>query len=141
MSLDQDGVIRVRKIFTAPVAAVYELCAGEDFFDFCGVDVDSGTIDFKVGGEYSYTVDDDDYLRGAFRAIEPNARIAFTWLTMGLDGPTGETLVTLTFHEEDGRCHVALEHSGLTHRKTAKAHDEAWVEIFEAIGEELADTK
>ena len=139
MAIDQDNVIRVRKTFAAPVVAVYGLCASKDLFDFCGVEVESGSCDVRVGGKYSYKVDADDFLSGEFRAIEPQRRLAFTWLTMGLDGPTGETLVTLTFQDDDGRCKVELEHGGIKHRKTAKAHDEAWVEIFEAMAEELAD--
>ncbi len=139
MALDQDNLIRVTKTFNAPKGAVYETCADEDFFDFCGVDIDSGDCELAVGGAYSYVVDDDDFVKGEFREIKPNERLVFTWLTQGLDGPTGETLVTLSFSGEGARSELVLEHSGIKHRKTAKAHEEAWVEILEAIAEDLAE--
>jgi len=137
VALDKDNAIRVSKTFTSPVEKVYAVCADEDFFDFCGVDLDTGTYDFRVGGSYSYTVDETDFVKGQFREIVPNERLAFTWDTMGLDAPTGETVVVLTFASSPAGCVVELEHTGIKHRKTAKAHEAAWIEILEAISEDL----
>jgi uncharacterized protein YndB with AHSA1/START domain len=139
MTLDKDNVIRVSKTFPVPVADVYAVFADEDFFDFCGVDMDTGEYDFRVGGAFSYGVDDGDFVKGTFKEIVPDTRLALTWSTMGLDGPTGDTLVTLTFKSHAKGCVVDLEHTGIVHRKTAKEHDEAWVEILEAIAEDLIE--
>lgn len=139
MALDKDNTIRVAKTFDAPVAELYDLCSDEDFFDFCGADLTSGEHQFRLGGRYSYVVDESDFMKGEFKEIVPNAKIAFTWFTMGLNGPTGETLVTMTFKEDNQGCHVELVHTGIKHRKTAKGHDEGWTEIFESIAESISD--
>ena len=139
MSIDQDHLIHVSQTFATPLATVYDLFASADFFDFCGVDIETGSCDVRVGGAYAYVVDATDFVEGVFRVVVPQEELVFTWLTQGLNGPTGETLVKLRFASNGEQTTVCLEHSGLTHRPTAKAHEEAWREIFAAIDEELQE--
>jgi len=129
----------VEREFKKPIASVYEIFTKPSFFAQVGVDLGTGRLDFRIGGEYYYDLPEscsgkeNDYVSGEFTDIVPNKRIAFTWRTLTEHGPIGETLVMIDFAEKDGGTHVKLTHTGFPNEATAKSHHGGWSDIFEKL--------
>lgn len=129
--------IVIERQLKGSVEKVFELFAKPEFFTRVGADLQSGSVDFRVGGKYSYKVTgctDGDFVKGEYTDIIPNRRIAFTWYSLCGAGPTGETLVTIDFKKiDDTTTQVKLTHSGFPNEAVAKEHDGGWTEIFDKM--------
>jgi uncharacterized protein YndB with AHSA1/START domain len=133
--------IKITRELNAPIAQVFELCAGPHFFLRTGAVLETGSTDFRIGGKYTYKVagcTESDFVEGEFTDILPNRRIAFTWNSLCPSGPTGETLVLLDFSKKDeNKTIVTLTHTGFPDEGTAKDHEGGWNEIFDKLQSEL----
>jgi uncharacterized protein YndB with AHSA1/START domain len=130
----------VERDFKQPIEKVYAVFAQPAFFSHVGVDMKTGRLDFRIGGEYYYDLPqscsgkENDYVSGEFTDIVPNHRIAFTWKTLTANGPIGETLVAIDFKKKDDTTtHVRLTHSGFPDEATAQSHQGGWSDIFEKL--------
>lgn len=138
--------ITVEREISAPLAKVYELCAGPQFFLRVGAIPATGAADFRVGGKYYFACtgcgekhegDGGDFVEGEFTNIEPNKQVVFTWNTSTQFGPTGETLVSMHFKAVgEGKTLITLIHSGFPSAETAKNHEEGWTDIFNTLQKE-----
>ena len=100
-------------------------------------------VDARPGGAYRLCMTAPDgtahWLRGAFVAVEPHARLAFTWIWEQGDMANHETLVTISFRPVGDATEVRLEHSRLPSEAASKAHEGGWLSSFECLAE-LLDT-
>ncbi len=86
----------------------------------------SATVDFKVGGDYSYTVTPGNVAEGTFVEIDPGRRLVYTWGWAGQDVPeSGASTITVELEPKDGQTWVRLTHSGLPSDQQA-GHAEGW---------------
>jgi uncharacterized protein YndB with AHSA1/START domain len=70
---------------------------------------DSARLHARVGGAYTLMWNDGRWAAGVYAAVEPDARIAFTWNEAGAPG---ETQVELTIAPADSGARVSLIQSG-----------------------------
>ncbi len=86
----------------------------------------SATVDFRVGGDYSYTVTPGNIAEGTFVEIEPGRRLVYTWGWSGQDLPAaGASTITVELEPQDGQTRVRLTHSGLPGDQQG-GHAEGW---------------
>ena len=108
----RDDELLLTRSFDAPVALVFRLWAdaahlrrwwGPKAFTCTAFD-----LDFRPGGAWRACIVSERYgeswMSGRYREIEPERRIVFTFTWEAQpDDPGSDTLVTVTFREQDGR--------------------------------------
>lgn len=67
---------------------------------------------------------------GKFMDLVPNEKIVYTWHWEGSDE---DTLITVTFTEQDGITHVHIGHEGFQTQESLDMHDAGWDAYFEAL--------
>ena len=90
-------------------------------------------VDPKVGGAFRVVMDHADEQvehSGTYLAIEPPARLSFTWISPYTD--MLPSVVTVEFHRRGGGTEVVLTHERLPGRHVA-AHRKGWEEILEKL--------
>ncbi|HEY2025449.1 MAG TPA: SRPBCC domain-containing protein [Gemmatimonadaceae bacterium] len=84
-------------------------------------------VDPQPGGIVRIVANAAGVIRGTYVALEPNAKVAFTW---GHEGegqavPVGSTVVEITLAPDGGGTRLRLIHRGLTGESRAE-HDMRW---------------
>jgi uncharacterized protein YndB with AHSA1/START domain len=132
----ENGRLRMVRRFKVPVEKLYETSKNpESFFGYMG-DLSKGSVDFRVGGKYQLPTKKGE-IKGEFLEIEPNKKIALSWLA-GCDGPLKGSHVTLTFNrKDDGTASLELIHDGLMTEADQKAHRQGWETVTEKMLERL----
>ena len=107
-------------------------------------------IDLRVGGKYLNCMrspeGQDFWTTGVFREIVAPERLVMTASRADKDGNVdadwpGETQISVTFEEDDGRTKVTLEHVGMpagTGRDMAEA---GWNESLDKLADVLAESR
>jgi uncharacterized protein YndB with AHSA1/START domain len=78
------------------------------------------------------------YVRGAFRAVEPPRRLAFTFIYEEPDPDDQETLVTLTFAPTDAGTRVILDQGPFATAARLELHREGWTDTLERLERSFA---
>jgi uncharacterized protein YndB with AHSA1/START domain len=93
-------------------------------------------LDPRPGGVYRVRMNSDNVALGEYVAVEPPARVVFTW---GWEGnpavPPGSTTVEITLQEDeegDGTI-LRLRHSGLPDERAAESHREGWTKYVQRL--------
>ncbi|HEY6224972.1 MAG TPA: SRPBCC domain-containing protein [Gemmatimonadales bacterium] len=87
-------------------------------------------LDAKVGGAFRVVMahaDEQVEHTGTYLAIEPPARLSFTWISPYTD--MLPSVVTVEFHERGGDTEVVLTHERLPARHV-DAHKKGWGDIL-----------
>ena len=97
-------------------------------------------LEARPGGAYRWTVGDGSKvwcIHGKYVEVKPPERLVFTWLWENdpIRGESGDTVVTVEFHERGGRTEVVLTHEGLPSEVSLREHEEGWAECLEKIGQ------
>ena len=135
-----DDELRITRTFDAPVALVFriweerERCIrwwGPKNFTCTHLEQD-----FRPGGTWRACIVSEAYgeswMGGRFREIERDRRIVFTFAWEdGRDQPGGETLVTVTFAEKDGKTVQTFHQAPFLHVEARDSHIEGWNECFD----------
>ncbi len=143
MTGSNDKRVHITRDFNVPVETLFDVCGSPRFFAWCTAILDEGHMDFRVGGTYDYPSlscqdIEGDFLKGEFKEIVPHRKIVFTWNSMSPAGPTGETLVTLTFTSlGDSTSRLELVHTGFPSVEGAKEHHGGWTEVCNAMAREI----
>jgi len=93
-------------------------------------------LDPRPGGVYRVRMNSDNIALGEYVAVEPPARVVFTW---GWEGdaavPPGSTTVEITLSEDEGGegTILRLRHSGLPDERAAESHREGWTKYGERL--------
>ena len=93
----------------------------------------AGRQDLRVGGEFRWLIAPTHTALGAFTAIEPGRRLAYTW---GWEGdqevPPGSSTVDVTLEPSPDGTTVRLVHEGLSDEQ-AKGHNEGWQHFLQRL--------
>ncbi len=150
VTLPSDREVRVARDFAAPRALVFEAFTRADLVRrwMYGPDdwrMAECEIDLRVGGRYRYVWRNpekgDMGMGGSFREIVPPERLVYTEL-FDEDWTGGETVVTTTFEEMDGRTTVTttVRYSSPAARDAALKTPmlEGWAQTYDRLDAHLA---
>jgi uncharacterized protein YndB with AHSA1/START domain len=145
-----DDELLIIRTFDAPVSLVFRIWAERDHMkrwlgpkNFTCTSLD---LDFRPGGAWRACIESDAYgpswMGGRFREIEKDRRIVYTFAWEdGRDQPGIETLVTVTFAEQDGKTVQSFHQAPFLHVEGRDSHVAGWNECFDreqAYAESLA---
>ena len=100
-------------------------------------------MDVRAGGAYSITMlmPDGERMRahGIYREVRVPERLQMTW-RWEEDDPADEhdTLLTLEFHDRNGKTEFVLTHEQLASTESRDRHEDGWGQIADALGAALA---
>ena len=90
----------------------------------CG-DLESVEMDLRVGGSYRIQWRTKEgaisQVSGVYREVKPPEKLKFTWEDKELG--TGETLVTVEFHDRNRGTELVLKHEGFSDTKIKEGHE------------------
>lgn len=95
-------------------------------------------LDARVGGKFRIAMiheQGENTHEGEYLAIEPPARLAFTWASANTDH--SPTVVTVELLEKDAGTELILTHRRLPPAQVT-AHREGWIAILRRLGAALA---
>ncbi|MET0542531.1 MAG: SRPBCC domain-containing protein [Variovorax sp.] len=101
-------------------------------------------MDLRVGGRYRACLRDpqgtDHWVQGIYREIEAPRRLVMTHGWTDAQGrPTGpETLVTVTFAEQDGQTRMTFHQAPFESLESRDGHQEGWSQSFDRLVDYLA---
>ena len=95
-------------------------------------------LDFRVGGRYRFAYDTPDGQRmlvgGVYRAIEPPARLGFSWLIEPPDIHAGiESLVTVSLAARGAGCDLLVMHERFGRADANARHAQGWAGALEQL--------
>ncbi len=95
--------------------------------------------DPRVGGRYTIQmiVPNDEYnVSGVYREVVPNEKLVFTWAWKST--PDRESLVTLTFKDDNGGTLMTLLHEQFFDADARDRHNAGWTSTMEKLKKYLA---
>jgi uncharacterized protein YndB with AHSA1/START domain len=142
-----DSELVITRVFDAPRALVFEAWTDPRHArnwwgprDYPAIHLE---MDVRPGGAWRGCLRSNEsgkelWHRGAFREVAPPERVVFTfaWEEEGERGL--ETLVTLTFVEEDGRTRMTFRQVPFQSVEERDGHREGWTSSFDRLAEHLA---
>jgi uncharacterized protein YndB with AHSA1/START domain len=134
--------VRISRVMPAPREDVFAawldaegmrswMCPG----DIKKTDTES---DARVGGKFRSAMHGDEntyVMTGEYVEIDPPSRLVFTWAS---NVNTGESLITLEFHDRGDESELVLIHERLTDAETAGNYEKGWGSIIEKLAASLA---
>lgn len=157
---DQKGKsLTITRVFDAPVSLVWKMWTEPEYFkrwwgpkDFTAPACE---IDLKVGGKYVNAMRGPDgkdfWSTGTYKEIVPNQKLVYTDSFAdengnpvssehyGMSGFPMETLVTVTFEEQNGKTAMTLMHGPIDTLDTKMLSDmeTGWKQSFDKMAERL----
>lgn len=96
---------------------------------------ESASIDLRIGGEYRIANRLPDgrviWIVGAFVAIEPPRRIAYTWRTE--PGSGDESRVVVTFASRGDKTEVRVSHEHIASQAVREDHERGWIGCLDGL--------
>jgi uncharacterized protein YndB with AHSA1/START domain len=134
-----DNELLISRTFDAPASLVFALWTDPAHFRRwmgpSSYTCRHAEMDLRVGGAYRGMIesaeDGESWFRGVYREIAPPSRLVFTF--QWEEGPSGalETLVTITFREQDGRTTMSFHQSPFRNAERRDAHVGGWESAFD----------
>jgi len=97
-------------------------------------------VDLRPGGDYRLVMKapqgPESIVTGTYEAVEPPARLVYTWRWAGGPPSDPESLVTVEFADVDGDTEVTVRHSRLPQGDERSQYDFGWrsgLEKFERL--------
>lgn len=91
--------------------------------------------DFRVGGEFRVEMHCNDgevaIVSGAFKEIEPNKKLVYTWSNNSQEYPAKDTLVTVTFVTIGDTTEIHLVHTNFATDIVKEGHTMGWGAAFD----------
>ena len=143
-----ERVLVLNRVFDAPRALVFKVWTEpEHLARWWGCEttaVTNFTGDFRVGGAFHVSMrlaDGSDHrLHGVYREFEPPERLSFTWAWEDEDGNPGhETLVTVTFADENGKTAMTLHQATFESETMRDTHHDGWSVALDRLAGLLAE--
>jgi uncharacterized protein YndB with AHSA1/START domain len=134
-----DSELLIRRTFDAPAALVFRIWEDESQrIRWWGPKEFRCTTfehDFRIGGKWRAHIESprlQTWMGGEYRVIERNKRLIFTFAWADHpDQPKDQTLVTVDFHEEDGRTIQTFHQSPFAKVETRDSHIGGWQSLFD----------
>ena len=96
-------------------------------------------VDFRVGGKYTVRLQppygEPFTVEGTYQEIDPPKKLVYTWVFVGAEIETGETLVTVEFEAQNNGTQVTLQHEKLPNTQVRDHHNEGWTGLLENLSE------
>lgn len=109
-----------------------------------GVRAEIALVEPRVGGRYRIIMHPESggtpTVSGVYREISRPGRLVFswTWENAHPDGSAGvETIVTLTFEDEEGKTKMTLRQEGHETKESRDSHEHGWSGSFDKLSEAL----
>jgi uncharacterized protein YndB with AHSA1/START domain len=145
-TITDDGlVLCIERVFPLPRTAVYSALTDPEQFrkwwgprGFTAPQVD---FDPQVGGSYRIAMQPPEgdlfYLSGDFQAVEPPARLAFTFRWDPPHPDDRDTLASLTLEERGPDTAIRLTQGTFATEERLALHESGWTESFERLAQLL----
>lgn len=147
---DPNRVLVVNRSFAAPRSRVFRAFTERDqvkqWFGPEGFTIVACAMDIRVGGAYRIVMRSsqgkEHIVRGEYQEISKPDRLVFTWAWEDDEGESGpETVVTVSFAENDGKTLVRLSHRRFESKKARDAHMGGWASTLVCLAEFLGRKK
>ena len=142
-----ERVLVITRVFDAPPSLVFKVWTQPEhlarWWGRRGFTILSYEADVRAGGAFRFGMrspeGSEHWAHGVYREVVPPDRLVFTTAWEDADGtPKHETLVTLTFAEQDGKTRLTL-HQALFESTTSRdLHEGGWSSTLELLAEYLA---
>jgi uncharacterized protein YndB with AHSA1/START domain len=141
---DSGGLtLRLNRVVAAPRTQVFDACTNPDELPYWwgphGFTSPQIDLDLRVGGAYRFAMQPPDgemfHLSGEFLAIEPPARLAYTFRWEEPDPDDRETVVDLSLRDLDDSTEVALVQSGFATEARRALHEAGWTDGLDRLQE------
>ena len=132
-AIDETTRLQVRRIYQAPVAAVYAAWTEpEQVSQWMAPSDDFGrteaTIDLRVGGHYRIVMHGPDgevhRVGGVYREVVPNRKLVYTWAWEST--PERESIVTIEFRPSGQGTELVLTHERFADTEARDKHQQGW---------------
>ena len=143
-----DRVLVITRVFDAPRDVVFKAWTDRDhlsqWFGPRGFTMTMCQMDQRPGGTYRFgmrsTEGSDHWLKGVYKEIIEPEKLAFTYAWTDAEGnPTRpETLVVLTFDDEQGKTRFTLHQSVFESITACDAHRQGWSSSLDRLAEIIA---
>jgi uncharacterized protein YndB with AHSA1/START domain len=139
---DSGGItLRLRRELPAPRPVVFGACVEPDelaqWWGPHGFTTPHIELDLRVGGGYRFWMQPPDgelfHLSGEFLAIEPPARLVYTFRWEEPDPDDRETVVDLSFRDLGDATDLALVQSGFATEGRHALHDAGWTDGLDRL--------
>jgi uncharacterized protein YndB with AHSA1/START domain len=144
MTIDET-VLELTRVFDAAPARVFNAWLDREEWQSWlgpeGTTCEVPLLEPRIGGKYRILMTLSDGrlapVAGAFTAIDPPSRLAFTWTWEGDD--TRQSLVTLSFRDLGGKTEMTLRQEGLGTIESRDGHGKGWNSALNKLERYLAD--
>ena len=137
-----DDELLIVRTFDAPAALVFRIWEDRSHAirwwgpkDFTTPHLE---MDFRPGGKWRACIvspaHGENWMSGVYREIERDKRIVFTFRWDEGSGPTHETLITVTFSEENGRTTQTFHQTPFLTVESRDSHIGGWTQFIEKEG-------
>ncbi len=137
------AAVRVARTFAAPREKVFRAwidpAAVRIWFAPPGAAwTDPLELDARTGGRYRWTVTVGQKvytIYGTYREVKPPEKLVFTWEWQNDPdrGESGDSLITVEFHDRGGRTEVVLTQTGFPSEASREDHHKGWEKCLDSI--------
>lgn len=147
---DSGGLtLRLHRELPAPREVVFRACVEPDdlaqWWGPHGFTTPAIDLDLRVGGEYRFGMQPPEgqlfHLSGEFQAIEPPARLVYTFRWEEPDPDDRVTVVDLSFRDLGDATDLVLAQSGFATEGRRALHDAGWTDGFDRLQELLSSRR
>lgn len=96
-------------------------------------------VDFRIGGRYTVRLQppygESFTVQGVYHEIDPPNKLVYSWMFVGAEIDTGETLVTVEFEAQSDGTQVTLQHEKLPNSQIRDIHNEGWTGLLDNLSE------
>jgi uncharacterized protein YndB with AHSA1/START domain len=145
-SLPAERELVITRVLDAPRSLVFKVWTQPEhlvrWWGPKGFTAPSWEMDVRPGGAWRACIRSpegtDLWMRGVYREVVAPERLVFTfaWETQG--EPGHETLVTVTFAEQDGRTRLTFHQAVFESVESRDSHHGGWSECFDRLEDYLA---
>lgn len=143
--IDEKTSLKIRRVYQAPVAAVYAAFTDPEKMKYWMGPSDAFgeaqvSIDLRVGGRYRIVMRAPDgevhRVSGVYKEIVPDSKLVYTWVWEAT--PERESQVTLELKPSGDGTEVLLTHQRFADTETRDKHQHGWDGCLERLGRYLA---
>jgi len=141
MNRPQSFELELARLIKAPRAKVYDAFVTREALMawMCprSMSVPEASVDARVGGRYRLVMRARDrstfVVGGVYRELVRPERLVFTWQWEGEVMPGVETLVTVTFSDQEGGTLLKVHHTGFPDAAMRDNHGQGWNSSFNKL--------
>ena len=142
MIADPSGLtLHLDRVVRAPRPLVFEACTEAEklaqWWGPRGFTAPAVELDLRVGGSYRIAMQPPDgelfYLSGEFRAIEPPARLVYTFRWEDPDPEDRETVVTVSLRDLADATEFDLAQTGFATERRRALHAGGWADSLDRL--------